>query len=162
MAFVMQPSKFPQGGWPVGTELPPGSDQTYPKGTVVTWDTGSQELDEHAGTTTVTGIRGVALDGCTAGEAANPSGNVNIADAKDNVFVAKLTNGSGTVQTVDQANLNVQYGILKNGSGASAWWSVDEADTTNVVVEVVDIDTDRNVVFFVFLDSAIQTSGTFD
>ena len=161
MPFHMQPSRAPQGGWPVGTELAPGSDQTYPHGTPVTWDTGSQELDEHGGGATVNNIRGVSLDGVTSGTAHNMSGNVNLADAKDNIFVAKLTS-AGTIVTADTANLNVQYGIIKVSTGLNQWWGVDEADTGNVVCEVVDLDTDRNLVFFVFLDSAIQTAGTFD
>lgn len=157
MSFAMQPSQFPHGGWAEGGELPPGSDQTYPRGTVVTWATGSQELDEHAGTDTVTGILGVTLEAARSGVSDNPSGNVNYASAsRSNTFVAKLVNGSGVVQTVDAANIGVAYGILKVGSGLTAWWGVDEADTTHVVVRVTGIDTDRNVVFFKFIESAIQ------
>jgi hypothetical protein len=38
---------------------------------------------------------------------------------------------------------------------------VDEDDTTNVVVQVVDIDTERNVVIFMFIDSAVQVATAF-
>jgi hypothetical protein len=164
MPFRMQPARFPSGGWPEGYARPPGSDQLYPKGTPVTWDAGNGELDEHALSTTVINIAGVSLDGCSAtGIAADPSGDISFAFAgSQQYFVAKLTNGSGTVQTADAANIGVQYGLLKVGTGLDAWFSVDEADTTNVVVEVVDIDTERNVVIFRFLDSAIQVSGSFD
>lgn len=156
--FAMQPARFPAGsGFPDGDERTPGSDQTYPRGTPVTWDTGSQELDEHAGGATVTDIFGVSLEGVSGGDADNPSGKVNVArSSRQNVFVAKLTNGSGTVQTPDTANLNVQYGILKNDTGLDQWWSVDESDTSNVVVEVIGIDTERDLVFFKFIESAIQ------
>lgn len=161
--FRMQPVGTAGGGWISGYERTPGSDQTYPKGTVVTWDTTSQELDEHAGGTTVIDIAGVSAEGVSAGVADNPSGKVNfIHAAHPQLFTAKLTNGSGTVQVPDEANIDVQYGILKNGTGLDAWWSVDESDTTNVVVQVVDIDTERNIVFFQFLDSAVQASGSFD
>jgi hypothetical protein len=160
--FRMQPVGAAVGGWVQGYERSPGSDQTYPKGTPVTWDTSSQELDEHAGTTTVTNIAGVSLEGVASGVADNPSGKVNFAHAAHpQLFMAKLTNGSGTVQTVDEANIDVLYGILKNGLGASQWWSVDEDDTTNVVVQVVDIDTERNVVIFMFIDSAVQVATAF-
>jgi hypothetical protein len=163
MPFAMQPAQFKQGGWPNGVDRTPGSDQTYPRGTPVTWDTTSQELDEHAGLTTVTNIFGVSMDGVSSGTAQNPSGKVCTALAhNENIFMAKLTNGSGTVQTVDTANLNVQYGMLKNGSGLSQWWSVDEDDTTNVVLEVIDIDTDMNIVYFVFLNTAVQLNATYD
>lgn len=157
MPFRMQPAQFPYGGFPEGDERTPGSDQTYPKGVPVTWSTASQELDEHAGGATVTNILGVSLDGVEAGVAQNPSGKVNFAYAgRGNVFMAKLINGSGVVQTVDAANINVTYGILKVSTGMNQWWGVDESDTTNVVVEVISIDTELNVVFFKFIESAIQ------
>lgn len=156
MAFKMQPAQFPNGGWPEARGRTPGSDQTYPAGTPLAWDTSSQELDEHGGGATVTGIIGVSLDGVVSGEADNPSGEVNYAAAtRANMFCAQLVNGSGVVQTVDAANIGVQYGILKVGTGSDQWWGVDEADTTDVVVEVEKIDTHRNLVFFKFLESAI-------
>jgi hypothetical protein len=119
-------------------------------------------LDEHAGATTVIDIAGISVEGVSAGAAQNPSGKVGfIHAAHPNIFVAKLTNGSGAVQVADQANVGVQYGILKNGTGLDQWWSIDEADVTNVVAEILDIDTERNVVFFMFLNSAVQGTGAF-
>ena len=157
MAFRMQSARFPNGGWPEADDRTPGSDQTYPAGTVVTWDTSSQELDEHALSTTVTNILGVSVEGVEGGVAENPSGKVGVVLAsRSNVFVAKLVNGSGVVQTADAANINVQYGLLAISSGMNQWEAVDEDDTSNVVVEVIGIDTDRNVVFFKFIESAIQ------
>lgn len=157
MSFPMQPAQFPHGGWVEGSARVPGSDQTYPKGTPVTWAAASQELDEHALGATVTNILGVSLDGCNGGEADDPSGKVSFAYAsRSNVFIAKLTDGSGNVQTPDEANIGVSYGLLKNGSGADAWFSVNESDTTNVVVTVTGIDEEREIVYFKFLESAIQ------
>lgn len=157
MSFAMQPARFPAGGWPEGDDRAPGSDQTYSRGTPVTWDTGSQELDEHGGGATVTNVLGVSLEGVTAGTAHNPSGKVGVALAnRTNTFVAKLINGSGVVQTPDTANINVPYGMLKVDTGLDAWWGVDESDTSNVVLEVIAIDTERDVVFFKFIESAIQ------
>lgn len=160
--FHMQPVRGQSEAWVAGGERAPGSDQTYPIGTPVTWDTGSQELDEHALSTTVTGILGVSLDGVDSGTADNPSGNVVYAYAgRMNVFMAALTNGSGVVQTPDAANVDVQYGLLKTGTGLDAWFSVDEDDTTNVVAQVVGYDTHLNggngIVFFKFIESAIQS-----
>lgn len=158
MSFAMQAVRFEgASGFPVCDDRAPGSDQTYPRGTPVTWDTGSQELDEHGGGATVTNILGVSQEGVVSGTADNPSGKVSVALAsRNNVFAAKLTNGSGTVQTPDAANINVEYGFLKNGSGSTQWWSVDESDTSNVVLEVIGIDTERDIVFFKFIESAIQ------
>lgn len=164
MPFRMQPAQFPGGGYPEGDELPPSSDtgQNYPPGTPLTFDTGAQNgLEEHAGGSTVTNIRGVSSDGVVAGVSTNPSGKVNFASSNRlNVFVAKLTTGAGVVVTPDLDNVNAQYGILKNSTLQNAWWSVDEDDTTDVVVEVIGIDLNLagGVVFFKFIESAIQNN----
>lgn len=157
MPFRMQLARQAHGAWPEGDERTPGSDQTYPAGTPVTFATGSQELDEHPGGATVIDVLGVSLEGVNAGVADNPSGKVSFASAnRENVFMAKLTNGAGVVQTADEANINVAYGILKNGTGLNQWWSVDESDVAAPVVEVEGIDTERNIVFFKWIESAIQ------
>jgi len=162
MGFAMQPAGRGGGGWPESYERAPGSDQTYPRGCPVAWDASSQELDIHAGGATVTNIAGVSLEGVVAGVADNPSGKVAFAHAAHpNLFVAKLSS-AGTIVAPDTANIGVQYGIIVVGSGSTQYWTVDEADTSNVVCEVVDIDTERNVVFFKFLDSAVQLSGSYD
>ncbi len=67
MPFQMQPARFPSGGFPEGQSRASGSDQTYYRGTPVTWDTSSQELDEHALAATVTNILGVTGEGTVAG-----------------------------------------------------------------------------------------------
>ena len=156
MTFVMQPAQFPTGGYPSGTDRAPGSDQTYPRGTVVTWDTGSQELDG-ASTDPTTNILGVSLEGVASGVADNPSETVNLALAdRATIFVAKLTNASGVVQVPDTANINIVYALLKNGSGATQWWSVNEDDSSGGVAEVVQIDLERNLVYFKFTEASIQ------
>jgi len=156
MTFVMQPARFPAGGWLEGSEFSPGSDQTYPRGVPVIFAVGSQELDAKA-TDPTTDILGISLEGVTAGIAANPSTKVNVAlAARINIFTAKLTNSAGVVQTADEANVGVTYALLKNGSGATQWWSVNESDSSGGVAEVIDIDTERNLVFFKFTEASIQ------
>lgn len=157
MPFHMQPVQFPHGGFPEGTERAPGSDQNYPIGTPVTWDTSSQELDEHSLGATVTNIVGVSLEAAVEGISTNPSGNVNFAKAtRSNTFTAKVVNGTGVVQTVSDALIGGQYGIRKNGTGQSAWFAINSADTTNVVLQVIGVDTERNIAYFKFIESAIQ------
>lgn len=157
MPFQMQAAQFPHGGWPEATDRVPGAAAEFPKGTLVTFNTGTQRLDEHAGGATVTNIAGVSLEGVRAGDADNPSGTVNFTKAtRSNVYVASLVNAGGVVQVPDAANLNVNYGLLKVGSGQNAWWGVDESNVTDVVVEVIDIDLERDLVYFKFIESAIQ------
>ena len=157
MSFRMQAAQFPQGGYPEGSDRVPASDQTFPGGTPVTWDTGAQDLNEHALATVVTNVLGVSVEGVSAGVAENPSGTVNYIKAgRNQVFVAKLVNGSGVVQVPDLANIDLNYGLLKVGTGLSMWFGVDESDTTNVHVKVIDIDLERDLVYFKFLESVIQ------
>lgn len=153
----MQPARFPAGGWlEGGREYTPGSDQTYPRGTIVTFDTSSQELDAKA-TDPTTAILGVSLEGVAAGTADNPSDKVNVGLAsRINVFCAKLTSSAGAVVTAAEDNVGVTYALLKNGSGATQWWSVNEDDSSGGVAEVIDIDTERNLVFFKFTEASIQ------
>ena len=156
MTFVMQPAQFPSGGYPSGSDRAPGSDQTYPRGVPVTWDTGSQELDAHS-TDPTSNILGISQEGCVSGVADNPSKTVNFVLAgRENIFVAKLTNSSGVVQVPDTANINIVYALLKNGSGGTQWWSLNEDDSSGGVAEVVQIDLERNLVFFKFTEASIQ------
>lgn len=153
----MQPSQFPLGGFPEGDARHPGSDQTYPVGTVVTWDTSSHELDAHAGGATVTNVLGVSAEGVVAGIAQNPDGLVNFFyGGRGNYFSAKLTDNAGVEQTVGVANINVRYGFVRTGTGLNSVDTVDNSDTTDVVLEVTGIDVDRNIVFFKFIDSALE------
>jgi hypothetical protein len=156
MSYQMHVTKNPNGTFPVCDDRTPGADQTYPKGTVVTWDTSSQELDAKA-TDPTTDILGVSQEGVVAGVAQNPSGKVSVALAdRTNVFAAKLTNGSGVVATPDAANVNVVYALLKNGTGMTQWWSVNEADSSGGVAEVIGYDTERDIVFFKFTEASLQ------
>ena len=160
MSFRIRVAQFPNGGFPENDARTPASDQTFPAGTPVTWDTAAQDLNEFAGGATVTNLLGFSYEGVESGVAENPSGKVNLAlSSRSNIFMGKLVNGSGVVQTPDSANINVNYGILKVSTLMNQWWGVDEADTTDVVVEVIGIDTDiddTGVVFFKVIESAIQ------
>lgn len=166
MSFKMQPAQYPSGGYPEGRNYSPSSDtaQTYPAGTPVTFDTGAQNgIEEHALGATVTNILGLTTEGVTAGVSSNPDTKVGVISAnRSNIFMAKLINGSGVVQTPDDDNLLAQYGLLKVGSGADAWFGVDESDTTHVVIEVIGYDTEidgpTGVVYFKFIESAIQVN----
>lgn len=161
MPFIMQPAQFPLGGYPEGDSLPPTAGVTYVNGTPVTVDANGL-LAEHALGATVTNIKGVALEGVTAGVTANPDGRVSFAHAgRGNIFMAKFTNGSGVVQAITQTLVNEVYGIIKVSSGATAWFAVDQADTTDVVVEILGFSLhidglNGGVVFFKFIESAIQ------
>jgi hypothetical protein len=157
MPFRMQPARFPNGGFPECDDRTPNATESWNVGTPVTWDTVNSDLDAHALGATVTNILGVSLEGTTAGAPDNPSGKVGVALAgRSNVFTAKLTNGTATPVTPAVSDIGDELGIQKNGTGRDAWYSVDRSLTVNTHVEVIGIDTERDVVFFKFKESAIQ------
>lgn len=155
MPFRLQPSKIAGSGGMVpssGPDLAPEATQTFEKGTVVTVTAG--EIVEHALGATVVGIYGVSLVGVSSGVSDDPSGNIQVAKADRNtVFVAKAISG-GQVQT-DLSGVDVgdQYGLLQHTDDATY---VDLADVTNVVLQVEKVDDDLDLVWFKFLESALQ------
>jgi hypothetical protein len=57
--------------------------------------------------------------------------------------------------TPDNANVGEDYGLVRQSDGT---WTVDEADTTNVVVTVIGFDTSVDSpgrVYFKFLQSTL-------
>lgn len=152
MPIRIQPSRFD-----VSRGVPPIRNrgivaaQTFTKGAPLALNAGS--VQEHAGGATVTGFYAIANEDVTAGASSGPESTLcNASECHPSqIFMGQLDNG-GSVATVDAANLDVDYGLLET----SGDWYVDELDVTNVVVQVVDIDTDLNVVFFKFLASAID------
>lgn len=74
---------------------------------------------------------------------------------RDVVFYGQLSNGTTALVTPDGANVGVAYGVVKQSDGR---WTVDEADTTNLVVTVIGFDTTLDApgrVYFKFLQSTL-------
>ncbi len=69
----------------------------------------------------------------------------------DTIFAG--VSAAGTAPT--KAHVDNQYGIAKDANGD---WGVDLTDTTNKVVEIVDIDIDRGLFFFKILET-VRTFG---
>lgn len=155
MAIRFQPAKFPRGEAPDVQEITPGSTATFLRGAPVALSSG--ELIEHAGATTVTGIVGVALHGCDTGVSDSPSGQVAVAKAAHGqVYIGQCISSSAVVTDLAGASVAIgdQYGMLKHTTDE---WFVDLDDTTNVVLEISRFDDNLDIVWFKFLDSAIET-----
>lgn len=60
---------------------------------------------------------------------------------------------AGTTPT--KAHVDGQYGIAKDSAGV---WGIDLTDTTNKVVEIVDVDIDRKLFFFKIIET-VRTFG---
>ncbi len=77
--------------------------------------------------------------------------------SRDAVFMGQLSNGTTALVVPDAANVDgVGFGLIRQTDGR---WTVDEADTTNKVVQVIGysllVGGTYGVVFFKFLASTI-------
>lgn len=150
MAIRFQVARLPAGKSPNVQSYPIDSAASFTRGAVLALDA-QGEVTEHAGGATVTGILGVALQGTSAAGTPDFGDEIQVAIADRNqIFMGQLIN-AGTIQTASDATIGDTYGVIE----VSDEWYVDEADTTNVVVEIVDTDDDLNVVFFKFIESAL-------
>lgn len=78
---------------------------------------------------------------------------------RDTVFIGQLSNGTTSLVVPDAANVGTQYGVIRQSDGT---WTVDEADTTNDVVNVIDFVTQGpecadpfGLVYFKFIQSTL-------
>ena len=148
MPVRIQPSRFDHGGVPTVRGLVPTTGQSFYRGAPVTVTSG--EAVEHAGGATVTGLYGFAMQDvvsavCDFGD------EVQIAVANDaTTFVGQMIASAAVVTDLSSILVGAQYGLLE----ASNVWYVDYDDTSTVVVEIVDVDDNRNLVFFKVLASA--------
>lgn len=163
MSFQMQPSKLdgsagltPQSGPDLAVE----ATELFPKGAVLTLNTTTTELEEHALAAVVTNVHSVSLAGLeSAGLVNDPSGLMVYARANlQTEFVAKVDNAGAVVTDIAASaiELGVQFGLIKVGTGLAAEWRVDELDVTNVLVVITKIDDDLDLVWFKFLTSTLQ------
>jgi hypothetical protein len=132
--------------------LAPEGAQTFKLGSPVRLVSGL--VEEHPGTTTVTGILGFAAQAVTGGVPETvDDGQVTI-DLADGVtvFGGQCVNGNDTVLTdLSSIAVGTRYGLLKRSDG---FWAVDIADTTNVVVQITKVVQELNQVEFQVIQSA--------
>lgn len=163
-ALPFAPSHVEGGGTPnVRAYVLKASEPAVVRGTVMTINAG--EVDEFD-TDDVTLIVGVAAAGDQSaygyGIGDSPTtvtGRANTIPiwlaGTDVVFYGQLSNGTTALVAPDAANVGVSYGLIKQQDGRV---TVDEADTTNVVVRVIGFDTTQNSpgrVYFKFLSSTL-------
>lgn len=138
------------------------SGQTFKKGALVV-DVAAGTISE-CGADPTTGVLGVALEDANsrpggAGIMGDPSyitgGNkneVSVAVAsRSALFSCRGVNGATDPVTPTVSHIGEQYGVVKSGDD----WCLDEAETVNVVVEVVDVDIDQKIFFVKFLEAVL-------
>lgn len=155
MPFKMQPGRNlgSAGDVPAGADIVPDAAATLKKGQIARMDA-QGELEAHPGVAVVTGIFGVMLENVVAGDPASPAKTASVAKADRNTeFVAKVHDGGVFGADVGPVVVGTSYGYLNNANGFSF---VDQDDVTNVVLQVTQKDADLDIVWFRFLESAIQ------
>ena len=130
---------------------------TFPSGAPMQRDTVPNDIEEHAGAGTTTGIIGVSMFGVSAGVPAAKGSTaygtrVQVAIAnRDTEFIGTMIN-AGTIQTPNTLNDGVSYGFIK----VSGEWYVDEADTSDKVLVITGFDAGIQAVWFKFLSGSIS------
>ena len=136
--------------------------QVFQKGALVV-DTAAGTVSECAANPAR--VYGVAMETCNTkpgglGIANNPSiitggqykeVSVALAD-RVTVFSCRGVNGGTDPVVPLQTHIGESYGVLKTGGGD---WVMDLSNTTNLVVEIVDIDVDYNIFFVKFLQAVL-------
>ena len=150
-----QPAQRASGA-PEYREFDIQASATFTKVAPMQRDGTPSEIEEHSGTSTVTGVIGVALFGATSGVPAGKGSTaygtrmlVGIAHP-DQLYLAQLT-ASGAVVTPAKSDIRT-YGMLKVGND----WYVDQDDTGNVILQVVVIYPNIDALLFKFITSAIS------
>lgn len=163
-ALPFRPAYVEGGGSPAARHYTVKTSETFTVGAPLTTNAGEVDEIDTDDVTLVIGVAGAANASAYGYNMADqPSTVTGRADTvpvfianRDVVFMGQMSNGTTALVVPDAANVDqVGFGIIKQTDGT---WTVDEADTTNKVVVVIDFDTtitSNGVVFFKFLASTI-------
>ena len=152
MPFYTQPGRTlgSAGDVPNVVNLDAGTI-TCNKGRVVTNTTGSAVL--HGLAATVTGVYGITLEGAASGVTDGPGTLLAIAVADRNTeYVSKVIVSGAITDDLSSMTVGDQYGMIT----VSSQDYIDFDDTTHHIAQITKIDDDLNVVWFLFLESALQ------
>lgn len=165
MGRIFQPARNPGAGVAAPNILSGAytTGQTFKKGAVLV-QTAAGTLSE-SGADPTADIAGVALEGAGTKpgyDMANSSQILQVTGRVQEVSYAKAKAGTvfsgrgingGTDPVIPlQTHIHEQYGVAKTAAGE---WVIDLAETTAKVVEIVDIDVDQKIFFFVFIESIL-------
>jgi len=163
VALPFRPSHVEGGGTTSTRHYVVKSGEDFVIGAPLTINAGEvDELDTND-VTLIVGVAGAADNsafGFDAGDSpVTVTGRANTVPVfvagRDVVFFGQLSNGTTALVTPDNANVGEDYGLVRQSDGT---WTVDEADTTNVVVTVIGFDTSVDSpgrVYFKFLQSTL-------
>lgn len=156
--------KMPAGTAPNTEVVAATAGQTFLRGALVIMDSNGTLVECGANPAAVFGVAGAdAFQGYGYAAANNPApitgqGEKNtgvpviVADRKS-IYSGRAINGATDPLTPTVAMRKVKYGVSKVGSD----WVINQADTTNLVVQIIDVDIPNKVFFFKVLESVLQT-----
>ena len=133
--------------------------ETFKIGAILIEDTATQGYVKEGATGAIADIHGIATEAVDsrpgfelgfASQVTQVTGRVQ----KVPMYVADSTtvfSGTG-VSAAALTQVDLEYGLIKSADGI---WRVDQTDTSNVAVKVIDVDVDNNIVYFRFLVSAL-------
>lgn len=161
MGYVAIHAARKSGGAPTIQNFPIESAASFKQGSPVARDgTNTENIEEHAGGATVTGLLGFATVGVSAGlpeaKGDTPYGTripVEMASDDEVDWIGMLLNADAIVTPDPAVHEGVSYGLIKHS--VDGWWGVDEADTTDVHVRVIKCLPEVNCVLFKVLPSVI-------
>ena len=154
---------YAQTGSPEIQEMTVTAAQTFVAGAVLIFSSGTVS-EGGSNPTDIVGIAMAAASSAPGYNAANsPSpitwqeNTIPVAKAESdtNIFVSPFCNNTLTSAKATPAltDVGVQYGIIKQTSGASTgcWWPDKNLTTTNARVEIIKVDIENKLVWWKFL-----------
>ncbi len=153
MGRLFQPARFPNGEAPQVQSMAYTTGQTFKTGAVLIFTAAGEVSEGGADPTPIVGVSLEAAGSKPGWDAAN-SPTVFTGRVQE-VSVAKadrstIWSGRGTSDPA-LTNIDEQYGIVKVGND----WIVDITDTTNLRIEIVDVDLDNKIFFFKWLEAQL-------
>lgn len=137
------------------------SGETWAIGALMVFDSNGELVECGADPAAVSGVAAQASDtGPGFAMADSPSVitgralETTIFEANRNtVFSGRGVNGGTDPVTPTQTMLDTKFGVVVDSNGI---WCVDISDTSNLVVEIVDIDPIEKIFFFKFLEAVLS------
>lgn len=162
MGARFQPARVPSGGVESINVYPALAGQAIVKGSLVLLDANGLLNLCGADPASILGVALSAQGGGPGFSAANSPIAVNFSTAnedlvsvaianRETIFSGKMTN-AGNIVTPTQAMVGDSYGVV-NTAGI---WTVDQTETVNTRLTIVDVDIANTLVFFKFLNANLQ------
>lgn len=164
-ALPFRPAYVEGGGSPVTRHYVVKSGEDFVLGAPMTINAGEVDEIDTDDVTLVVGVAGAADASAygydMADQPSTVTGRANTVPVhvanRNVVFMGQISNGTTALVVPDAANVDgVGYGIIRQTDGV---WTVDESDTTNKLVQVVDFDTSvggtNGIVYFKFFAAAV-------